>query len=145
MVVATVGCLASSKQELLYALSRASQELRVNEVDIHCPFEVKKMAQIKCARCGDSIESIEGNKPRMFCNKPKCRKQASRERLAEKKRREQEQRQAALKTRWRRFHPRATENLDLLLTKYGLEAATLGTNAIEIQSRTIQGPQGKQP
>lgn len=97
------------------------------------------MTLIKCKYCKTLVEWKEGSKQRRYCNKPACRKRASRERKAEEKRRQQEQQQAALRVRWRHFHPRAVECLEILLTQYDLEAAHQATNAIEIQCRYIQG------
>lgn len=95
------------------------------------------MGKIICKCCGASVEAI-GPKPRWFCNKPKCRKRASRERIAEEKRREREKQQVELRLRWRRLHPRAVEDLESLLVKYGIEAATLATNAVELQYELLK-------
>lgn len=99
------------------------------------------MTQIRCKYCKKPVEWKEGSKPRMYCDDAACRKRASRERIAQEKKRQLEQQRAALRARWRHFHlhPRAEECLEILLTQYDLEAATQATIAIEIHCRYIQG------
>src|SRR5258707_13192333 len=101
----------------------------------------KEMMQVRCGYCNKAIERIDGYKPRIYCKNDKCRKQASRERREEKKRTE-------LMARWNCLPPPVTECLKTILTKFGFEAASLVTDAIETLTRTLQpplGPREKQP
>lgn len=96
---------------------------------------------VKCQRCGKLIEWV-GGRQRKYCKNGPCRKQASREDIEARKRRERERQEEELRARCSRLHPCAREDVEFLIEKHGLEAAQRAMHAIEIQFSSLQRLQG---
>jgi hypothetical protein len=102
------------------------------------------MKQERCRICGDPIKSKDGCKPRMYCDKGRCRQKASKQHKRERARQEQMQLEAELKGFWRALPLPVSERLEMMLTVHGLEAARYATDIVKMLISILPQPQRPQ-
>src|SRR5689334_13951856 len=92
-----------------------------------------------CLHCGDAIEQPKhGGRPRQYCNKPACRKAGSRTKQRDAAERVELEQREHLRLLWQRLYdPTTITIMEELLASYGSDAATLATEALNLERNAL--------